>query len=174
MNEIMTKFFILNALLCVMGSCHTQKISEGYGNDKKETENYGVFVKYALIDRYEIIDSLAIDSMISVAMRKHEKTTVCVPSFFAISQLPKINGYNIESCSTYDGQFQGEEISRHYGFSYYESRVILIDKANNPIKLFRSTGEMTYVMLYCGGTDKTTCMFDSTFHFVKSWKGKSR
>jgi len=154
--------FVMGCIMFYLISCNTQK---------KINIDYGLYTDYVMLNRYEIIDSIAVDSMINISMREHNKITRQKASFFNICYYQNGKGdynYNIGSCSTYDGINIGNDIERIYSFSYYNGRIILLAKNCIPSKLFKPTGEKAYVMLMSGGSDLTNCVFDSTYHFIKS------
>lgn len=155
-------FFVIGCVLFYFISCNTQK---------KINIDYGLYTDYVMLDRYEIIDSITVDSMINRSIREHYKITGFNASFFDICYYQDGVGnynYNIVSCSTYDGMNQGNDIERTYSFSYYKGRILLLARNCIPSKLFKPTGEKAYVMLMSGGSDLTNCVFDSTYHFIKS------
>jgi len=134
---------------------------------KKMDIDYGIYMDCIKLEKYDVVDTLAIDSIIEISMREHKKITGYTASFFCISELKKAE-IEVRCCSTYDYFSQGKEIEWTYVFSYYKDRILLIYKNNIPSKLFKKTGEDAYVMLMSGGSDLTNCVFDSTYHFIKS------
>ena len=157
------KYIIL--LLCFLGfflSCKTQKVHVNNNMD------YKLYVDYVQLNKYEVVDSLTMDSLLSITTREHKKITGCTASCFKIN--PMNEGYIIEACSTYDGLTDKDILSWTFGFSYYKEHILLVNKYFDTAKInpFKSTEEKVFVMLFSGASDITYCCFDSSCHLVES------
>lgn len=146
-------------------SCGIRNSKGNMRNANAGQSDYGIYTDYVQLDRYEVVDSLTLDSMINVAIREHEKITGCKASFFIVNQ---INGkYIIQSTLAFNSMFSGMALSDIFGFSYYKEHILLVGKTIQV--LFKATGKNSYVLLFSGiWGGWSDCWFDSDFHFTSS------
>ncbi|MBO7635218.1 MAG: hypothetical protein J6S89_01425 [Paludibacteraceae bacterium] len=160
--------YLFAAILFCVVSCRTQKV--------KKLDYDLISVK---MNRCDILDTLAVDSMIQKSQQMHKNHTGYTAHCLEFRQWTS-NSCLIFSNSTYNDKIMNFEfeptfewrngVVHELSFAYYDGMILLISNLSFPSSLFKKTEEWDYVMLFSDrrGGFSIECEFDSTYKFVKS------
>lgn len=166
MKKINLIFIVLLICLC---SCQTKKTTNVFDYDI-------ISVK---MNRYEIIDSSAVDSMIRKALQIHKNYTGYIAHNLFFDYSRESNKYYVTSHSSYHSEMTmifEPAVNYHnskvlnMGYAYCNGKILLVSSGNFPSLLFKQTDEWDYVMFFSDGFDDwgSRCVFDSSYNFLKS------
>ena len=154
-------------------------ISYSHAKKAKEPDYELISVK---MNRCEIIDTMAIDSMIQKSQEIHKKYTKHSAHNITIGLIEESGNYGITSSSSYcvDISFIYDPATRFdngsvyvYGYAYFKGKILLVSMENFPSKLFKRTDAWDYVMFFSDDSEDcndkpSNCLFDSNYNFIKS------
>ena len=155
-------------------------ISYSHAKKAKEPDYDIISVK---MNRCEIIDTMAIDSMIQKSQEIHEKYTSHNANNITFGLINESDSYCVTSLLSYcmDILFTFESAVRccngiidAYGYAYFKGKILLVTMGKNfPSKLFKRTDEWNYVMFLLDYSKEcndipSECLFDSNCNFIKS------
>ena len=154
-------------------------ISYSHAKKAKEPDYELISVK---MNRCEIIDSLAVDSMIQKSQEMYKEYTKHSAHNIRFGLIRDIDSYCVSLSSSYclDMHTIYEPTAVFYdgviyvcGYAYFKGKILLVSMGNFPSKLFKRTDTWDYVMFFSVDSkdcnDETSeCLFDSNYNFIKS------
>ena len=93
----------------------------------KNVRDNGLYTDYIKMNRFEVLDTLKLESMITKSKEEHKRLMGYTATCFYISQCGVKKEYNIRSESIYDG-IDPQTLPLSYGFAYFHGSVFLFLK----------------------------------------------